>query len=400
MDYLPGVEELLGAPPSEVPACVAEKTSEVLGCSAALLFADGLDYVRFYLTGAFPDTVGQIPRELRETDDLVRVVRDRTCLAGPRGDWNGLSPLEQDYLAAVPLLLRDTAIGVLMVGRSEPFDDGELAALERLGVRAGAAVSVAEKYTDVIDVARRRKNPSVAAELQSSQLPPRSLYTPQVEVVGGIEPAYDVGGDWFDYALNDGELFVAVCDGVGRGLEAARVSYVTLGAVRNARKRREDLPRIMEIAHRALMGSTNSEQFATLIMARIQLETYEMELVSAAHPPPILVPPGKTRSPGLLQLPGSSYPPIGAFEEERDYITGHYSVEPGSRLVFFSDGALEARNAAREQLGLDSLLHAVDDFRNLGKMDFLRDMMQYVDRYAEEIEDDVTLVSVDLPGHV
>ncbi len=156
----------------------------------------------------------------------------------------------------------------------------------------------------------------------------------------------------------------------------------------------------METAHRALVGSTTPEQFATLVMARIQLDTYEMELVSAAHPPPILVPPGKSRAPELLQLPGSSYPPIGAFEEERDYATGRYSLEPGSRLVFFSDGAPEARNAAREQLGLNGLLHAVSDFRNLGKMTFLRAMMQYVDYYAEEIKDDVTLVGVDLPGPV
>ncbi len=400
MDHLPGVEEFLDTPPSEVPARVAEKTSGVLGCSAAVLFVDGLDYVRFYLTGAFPDTVDQLPRELRETDDLVRVVRDQSSLSGPRGGWSGLSPLERDHLAAVPLVLRDTVIGVLMAGRSEPFEEGEISALESLGVRAGAAVSVAEKYTDAIDVARRRKNPSIAAELQSSHLPPRALYTPRVEVVGGIEPAYDVGGDWFDYAVNDGELFVAICDGVGRGLEAARVSYVTLGAVRNARKRGEDLSRIMEAAHRALVGSTTPEQFATLVMARIQLDTYEMELVSAAHPPPVLVPPGKSRAPEVLRLPGNSYPPIGAFEEERDYATGRYSLEPGSRLVFFSDGATEARNAAREQLGFDGLLHAIREFRNLRKMEFLRAMMQYVDYYAEEIEDDVTLVSVDLPGHV
>lgn len=76
----------------------------------------------------------------------------------------------------------------------------------------------------------------LAAEIQWSLLPPLSMTVPQVEVAGILEPAYDVAGDSFDYALNGDILHVAVIDAMGHGLDEATMATVAVGAYRHARR--------------------------------------------------------------------------------------------------------------------------------------------------------------------
>ena len=404
---LPGVNDFLRVAPSEVPREVASLVASAFGASISVLLLDHMDHVRFFLTAAYPDTGSGLPEDgLPEGGlpaeigggSLLRVIQDQEPVFGSREEWEGLVPLDEPYLGAVPLALRNTAIGVLAAGKDEPFTEEEEESLTLVGGEAGAAVELAARYTDSIDVARRRDKPSLAAELQSAQLPPRSLLDRRVEVTGGVEPAYEVGGDWFDYALDGDRLFVAVCDGVGRGLVATNVSYLTLGAVRNARRRGADLPGILELTHKTLVESTSEEQFATLMMAFIHLDSYEMEIISAAHPPPLFFPADTSGSPGALDISDGLYPPVGAFDTETVYRCGRQTLEAGSRLLFFSDGASERLDASRTQLGTDGLLRYADARRDLRRRAFtgglLRDVMYHGD---SPIQDDVTVLSVDLP---
>lgn len=398
MSELPGIEDFLKESPASVFESVVWLGGAALGGEVALVLLDHLDLVDFHLTHAHPASPGlskQLPLRLEE-GHLRRVVRDLKVVHAPATEWQ-VRPLEARYLSAAPVRLRDTEIGALFLASEAAPGEETLDDLRRLGLRAGVALSVANQYTDMVEVRRRRATPSIAAELQSDQLPPRSLYAPEVQVVGGIEPVYDVGGDWFDYTLDPGRLFVAVCDGVGRGLSAASISYVTLGAVRNARKRGCSLEEIAQQAHEALISSTTYEQFATLILASIDLETLQMDLISAAHPTPIMVPPSGAGPPEVI-CTDLSYPPLGAFEQGREYHTCCHELAPGSRLIFYSDGASERRGASGKQLGVEGLLDYAEEGRELAKLDSLRFMMRRIESFGtSEVEDDITLVSVDLP---
>lgn len=138
-----------------------------------------------------------------------------------------------------------------------------------------------------------------------------------------------------------------------------------------------------------------------MLLASIDLRTLQMELISAAHPAPILMPRRENGLPGIMQLPHECYPPLGAFEEEQEYASGHYELSPGSRLLFFSDGATERRGSGGERLGVEGLLGYVEQGREIGKLDLLRFLMSKVDEFGESaVEDDVTIVGVDLPPFV
>jgi serine phosphatase RsbU (regulator of sigma subunit) len=395
---LPDVEYLLQGSPAEALDTMVQRCTVVLGGPVALLLLDPLDLVDLCLTYAHPSSPSlseRLPLSVEE-GHLRRVVEGHEVVQAPAEEWQ-VQPVETPYLSAAPMKLRDNEIGVLFFGSESPPSERQLESLRSLGIKSAVALSVADKYTDVVETRRRRAIPSIAAELQSDQLPPRRLYTPEVQVVGGIEPVYDVGGDWFDYSLDPDRLFVAVCDGVGRGLTAASISYVTLGAVRNARKKGGGLKEITELAHQSLISSTNYEQFATLLLASIDLATFRMELISAAHPHPILVPPNGSGPPKVLD-PSHAYPPLGAFKGDKEYVSCFYDLEPGSRLILFSDGAVERRDEAGQQLGIEGLLRFVEESRGLVKIDLLRCLMRNIGEFCRsEVEDDITIVCVDLP---
>ncbi len=70
------------------------------------------------------------------------------------------------------------------------------------------------------------------------------MTTPRVAVAGVLEPAYDVAGDSFDYALNGGTFHLAVTDAMGHGLDAATMATVAIGAYQHARRISVDPPEI------------------------------------------------------------------------------------------------------------------------------------------------------------
>ena len=100
------------------------------------------------------------------------------------------------------------------------------------------AILIATKsmYSDFFELARRQQPMTVASELLWELVPPLVLAADDFVLAALLEPCYDMGGDAFDYALNDGVLHLAVFDGMGHGLAAAGVTAFALSAYRHSRR--------------------------------------------------------------------------------------------------------------------------------------------------------------------
>ena len=92
-------------------------------------------------------------------------------------------------------------------------------------------------YSDFFELARRRQPMTMASELLWELVPPLVLAADDFVLAALLEPCYDMGGDAFDYALNDDVLHLAVFDGMGHGLAAAGVTAFALSAYRHSRRR-------------------------------------------------------------------------------------------------------------------------------------------------------------------
>jgi hypothetical protein len=136
----------------------------------------------------------------------------------------------------LPLTCWSERVGVLRVELPAPPGD-ELS--ERLTADSddlATALRAAATATDRYRRAQRRARLTMAAELQWDLLPGRALGDERFLVAGQLEPAYDVRGDHFDWALDGDRLTLTVLNGHGDGMEAALLTSLAVNAMRNARR--------------------------------------------------------------------------------------------------------------------------------------------------------------------
>ncbi len=131
----------------------------------------------------------------------------------------------------LPLLDGSDQVGVMAL-TLDTVDDDDLRLLRRLAGLVADMLVTKHSYTDQFFLTRRREPMSVAAEIQWSLLLLLAMSNPQVAVAGILEPAYNVAGDSFDYALNEDILHVGMVDAMGHGLDAATMATVAVGSTR------------------------------------------------------------------------------------------------------------------------------------------------------------------------
>lgn len=234
----------------------------------------------------------------------------------------------------VPLLDGTDRVGVL-VFTVDHLDEHDRRLTRRLaGLVADMLVSKS-MYTDRFFQARRRQPMSLSAEMQWQLLPPLMMTTPQVAVAGALEPAYDVAGDSFDYALNDDVLHLCIIDAMGHGLDAALMATLAIGSYRHARRTDVDLVDLYAAMDAAIADQFDSDRFATAQMARLDVITGRLRWVNAGHPPPLLI--RDRRIVGELDCPPTL--PLG-FGGATPAVTERELLR-GDRVLFFTDGLVE-----------------------------------------------------------
>ena len=139
-------------------------------------------------------------------------------------------------------------------------------------------------YGDVFTRLRRRRTFSLAAEIQWELLPPLTFGTERIVITGGLEPAYDIGGDTFDYAVNGDTADLLILDSLGHGLPAAVLASVAVGAYRHARRPMLDLPDIAQQVNAAIAGPFGASQFGTAVLARLDLDTGRLRWTTPGIP--------------------------------------------------------------------------------------------------------------------
>ncbi len=147
----------------------------------------------------------------------------------------------------------------------------------------------------------------LAAEMRYSTLPPLTMQAPNVSVAGILEPAYEIAGDTFDYALNGRVAHFAIFDAVGHGLGAARLANLTLGTYRNRRRGGDDLLQTAAAIDETLLSQFGQSWFVTTLLAQLDLDTGELRWVNAGHVRPLLLRNGRV----ISELESIPAPPLG-----------------------------------------------------------------------------------------
>ena len=292
----------------------------------------------------------------------------------------------------LPLLDGADRIGVLefeMAAEPSPVLEDDARSFASL---VAELVVTRDAYSDSFARLRRRRELTLAAEIQWELLPPLTYASSRVVVTGALEPSYDIGGDTFDYAVNGPVVDLMVLDAVGHGLPAALLASAAVGTYRHARRAGLDLPGIAAAVDAVVAGQFDGSRFATAAIARLDLDSGSLRWVNCGHPDPILV-----RDARLLRPPPCRPArPLGLLAGEPQVC--EVQLRPGDRVLFHTDGVVEARSPAGAFFGEERLADLVVRAELAGDPppETMRRLMGSVmDHQAGQLQDDASIVMVE-----
>ncbi|GIJ49314.1 phosphatase [Virgisporangium aliadipatigenens] len=251
----------------------------------------------------------------------------------------------------MPLLDGAERLGVLRVDadRHAVADPRFAEQLDLFAALVGHLLVGKLPYGDGLSSVRRTRPMSPAAELLWHLLPPLTYACERFAVAAVLEPCYEVGGDGFDYAVGGDGTFLTVLDTTGHGLPAGLGTAVALAAMRSARRdgrRLEELPATVDAA---LLEQFTDMRFTTGVLAELDLDTGLLRYINAGHPPPLVL-----RGASVVgRLDGGRRLPLGL--DSPPAVPAEMMLEPGDRLLCFTDGVTEARDRTGAHFGEERL---------------------------------------------
>ena len=381
---------LLGAVEDAAPVAavdvLGERLAEALGArELSFLIADfsGQALIRLGHAGSAAATRVQ-GRETGERVDLVGSPQGRALTT----QTVGLEASSSGTRVFAPVTSRGEAIGVLELRLDEPPDDGIVADVA-LAAHALAYVVIANRrFTDLFEWGQRSVPLSLAAEIQHRLLP--ASYTceaGQFTLAGWLEPAGDVGGDTFDFTMERDTLHLSMTDAMGHEVGAAILATILVGALRNARRAGVGLAEQARRANVELADNATGGGFVTGQIVRIDLPTRTASIVNAGHPPPLRLRDGRVEA-----VPVAVDPPFGTVREH-EFQVQRLALEPGDRLIFFTDGLLERNTTS---VDIPALIAAGGDLHAREAVQHL--IGAIVHATGGRLTDDATALCVDWHG--
>ncbi|OKJ61507.1 PP2C family protein-serine/threonine phosphatase [Streptomyces sp. CB02261] len=295
----------------------------------------------------------------------------------------------------LPVTIRGDRMGVLTVGMPAGTDLVPLLpGLRHLCEALGHEILVAERDTDLYVLARRATRLTLAAEMQWQLLPGRSCARPEFALGAHLEPAYAIFGDNYDWSASADHLTLTVTNGMGEGIEAALLTNLAINALRNARRAGLGLADQAALADQAVYAQYRGSAFISVLLLRFDLATGEVEAVDAGSPRL-----WRLRGRNVERISLEAQLPLGMFEESA-YVPERFTVLPGDRLLFGSDGVYDAASPEGESYGERALARALTATRLLPPTQVpgavLRELATY--HGGTPLEDDALVVCLDWQG--
>lgn len=284
------------------------------------------------------------------------------------------------------------AAGDLDAPLPEPQGRDELARLT--GSFAAMRQALKERMADLEVVTADRERIAgemrIAGSIQQSLLPDPLPAGPGPDVDARISPAREVGGDLYDHQLlpND-SLALAVGDVSGKGLPAALLMAVTRTHLRGLWPRVDSPSDLMRQLNRLLEADCKSSMFVTLTCLLIDTGTGQCRYARGGHAAPVVV-----RADGSVEpLPEVRGALLGV-ETELTYDEGSLELAPGDRILLYTDGVTEARNAGRDLFGAGRLVAALGTAPGGSAGDLAARLLAVVGDFVggEEQSDDMAIV--------
>lgn len=238
----------------------------------------------------------------------------------------------------------------------------------------------------------------VATDIQASLLPrlfPAFPDRPEFDIFASMDPAKEVGGDFYDFFFIDHHnLCFLIADVADKGVPAALYMMVAKTLLKSEGQRLGEPDQILACVNNTLAEDNESCMFATVFCAILDTRTGEVRFANAGHNPPLLIDARGTRY--LTLKAGFVLGPV----EDSAYVTERLTLQPGETLFLYTDGVTEAKNPEEELYGEPRLLDDLERGPKEDLTEMIHSIRAEVTRHANGApqSDDVTMLAVKYRG--
>lgn len=240
----------------------------------------------------------------------------------------------------------------------------------------------------------------IARNIQLGMLP--KIFPPfpernDIDLFAVLRPAKEVGGDLYDFFINEEKLYFTVGDVSGKGVPASLFMAVTRSLFRSIATTIADPKRIIESMNHAIAETNEENMFVTMFVGVLDLPTGNLKFCNAGHNPPCIIAPNGD----VTFMPLKQNLPIGIFVDF-EYENQEMHINEGDTIFLYTDGLTEAENGAKELYGDERMLDVLKGEQLTDSVTLLKKVYDSVEEHVQEApqSDDLTMLVVKYNGHL
>ena len=240
---------------------------------------------------------------------------------------------------------------------------------------------------------------SLATRIQADMLP--SIYPAfperaEFDIYASMNPAKEVGGDFYDFFLiDDDHLCIFIADVSGKGVPAALFMMASMIILANNAQMGKSPEQILHDTNEAICANNREEMFVTVWLGILEISTGKLTAANAGHEYPVIKNPN-----GEYEILKDKHGFVIGGLSGAKYKEYEVKLEPGSKLFVYTDGVPEATNSDKELFGNERMLKALNNIKSSSPKDIIDGVKASVDDFVKDAEqfDDITMVCVEYNG--
>ena len=251
------------------------------------------------------------------------------------------------------------------------------------------------------ETARLDTELTMATRIQAETLPnifPAFPERDDFNIYASMNPAKEVGGDFYDFFLvDDTHLGLVMADVSGKGVPAALFMMVSKILVQNYAMMGLSPKEVLESVNRQICANNPEEMFVTVWYGCLDLESGKLVASNAGHEYPVLKKAG-----GSFELVKDKHGLVVGGMDGVKYSQYELQMDPGAKLFLYTDGVAEATNAENELFGTERMVSALRLVENDSPQDVLGVVNAAVEDFVKDAPqfDDLTMMCVEYLGHM
>ncbi|MFA5116434.1 MAG: SpoIIE family protein phosphatase [Candidatus Omnitrophota bacterium] len=296
----------------------------------------------------------------------------------------------------IPVFLEDKVNAIVGIGKKEnlqAYTITDIELLENMGRQIGITIDNAMHHEDIVEKERLAEEMKLGREIQMNLLPHSTPNISGLSVQGLMQPAKEIGGDYYDFITlpNKDELSVVIGDVSGKGVGAGLLMAMAKTAIHTLSQEQTSPKEILMRTNSILNQHVGGQKFMTMLYFRWNALQKTLSYASAGHEHILIfrISDGKieTVQSGGFML--GMIPEIGKFLEDKSI-----SLNLGDKVVLYTDGVTEARNPQEEMFGLSRLITSITKNSSQPAIELMNSVKNEVYSFIDTREqyDDITLV--------